>query len=326
MGISTLTIIESPPKTALKYPHTDTAINNWVALYTGKWPFFRASSLAELRDEVLIKNASEVKKYERLQLVGHGASGLLSVGWTWKGQYREGTTGPVYLLDGNPYSYRVLHATTDDLGEEVSLIPPNIKEILLVGCNIGGGDPLQTQVTVANGDTLIADLAQMWGRTVSATTGLVSTSAVVDGLYTGPAVVWSWNPLSRDSRGPTLAEPALEDRSEGPVTFTRLLSAPVLGPLDRDFNLSMPAQSEISTMLSTAFTLQGNVPALLALPELIFEVTWKGISFRANLIHNHRYLQLINEYGEIVITFATPPGQPDDMGRKLRRWLESLIA
>ncbi len=321
---TTLTIVESSPKTGLKYPHTDTAINSWVTLYTGKWPFFRASSLAELR-QVLIDKASEVKTHERLQIVGHGASGLLSVGWTWKGEYREGATGPVYLLDGNPYSYRVLSATTDDLGELVSLLPPNIKEIFLVGCNIGGGDPLQTQITVANGDTLIADLAQMWGRTVSATTGLVSTSAVVDGFYTGPAVVWSWNPLSRVLRGgPTLAEPVLEERRDDPVTFTRLLSAPVLGALDRDFNLSM-AQSDIGTMLSTAFTMQGNVPALLALPELIFEVTWRGTSLRANLIHDHRYLQLINEQDEIVITLATPAGQPDSMGRKLGRWLESLI-
>jgi hypothetical protein len=196
------------------------------------------------------------------------------------------------------------------------------KEVCLVGCNIASDDPLKQELTVANGDTLIADLAQMWGCPVSAATGLVTIDALdpATGQYNGPAVVWSWMPLKRQYRaGVSLPDPDPK-HTEDQVTFERLLAVPVLGALQRDFDLSIPQNS----LLHTAFFQIVNLRALLALPEFIFEVTWQGVRRRANLICRQKYLQVLDGQGEILVTLAAAQNQADGLRKQLRVWLEDL--
>lgn len=314
---NTLTVIEAS-QNGLNSP-VDTAIKSftdWFDKYN--LPYWRATSVLGLRTVLQNHGGAEA---DRIQLIGHGAPGLLSLGWTWTRKYSKSSAGPVYLLDSDPYSYDVLSGyPNDDDSKILKLVKPG-GEVCLVGCYINDHNPF---ITVANGDALQSDLSQMWGCTVSAATGAVTTDELdASGIYRGEAIVWQWGPppirTLRPSTLPTIV-PVLAP-TEG-VTFDRLLSAPVLGPRDRSFN----APVRIAQMLHDAFSrLVVNAQPLLAFPELIFQVTWQNRSYRANLICNQRYLEVLDAQSNVLVTLAVPPEQLREVGPVIRAWLDRLF-
>lgn len=333
----TLTIIEAPPSGFAK---SDPAIQTFLDWFAGKspplssprppLPSSTATSVSNLRTRLKPPPGGVPKPYERIQLIGHGAPGLLSLGWTWTRTYSNSATGVVYLLDSNPYSYDILSGYVDPADHIFKKLLNPITEVCLVGCYVATDKP---SLTVANGDTLMSDLAQMWGCKVSAATDLVTTATLDDsGLYAGEAVIWSWNPTpTRTVRPATNAAmpPTTEPIGER-VVFNQLLSAPVLGLRDRQFRVSVDPR--VGQALQGAFSMRltsvppfHDVPPLLAFPELIFDVTWRGSSHIANLIGSHRYLQVLNGQGEVLVTLAASPDQVDALGNILRSWLESIL-
>jgi hypothetical protein len=328
----TLTVIEQAPQ---GYTAKDTAIDDFVGFYERKqqdpaWAaqneWNRATSVEALRDllqERAEKNRNKPVPYDRIQIIGHGAAGLLSLGYTWIREY-SGTNGPVYVLDSNPYNYSVLKGYLKSGKKLVRLVDPRT-EVCLVGCNIAGDGSLNSLVTAADGDTLLAALARMWDCRVSAARGEVTTKSLdSSGRYAGPATLFSWDPPMIWKQRGQLASPDLaEPSSSAPetVTFKRLRSAPILGPLDRPFSHKLPPGWEPRN----AFRSTGTVQRFLAIPELIFDVTWRGSPRRAHLICGCRYLQVLDHQGKIIHTLRVQQKQAELLQDSCRRLLARVL-
>lgn len=309
-----LRIVEAAPSEDYE---PNVAIDDFLGFFKDNGlPVCRASSVTGLRDALQSHGGAEAK-YDIVQVLGHGAAGLLSLGWTWTRSYSDPSGGLRYLLDSDPNGYDVLSGYYDDVSESVKDLVDRDGEVYLVGCHVADGEP---STTVANGDTLMSDLAQMWGCKVSAPMQIVTTKTLdpASGLYAGEAIVWHWSTRpTRTVRHGSISPTALgTEPTDVRLVFHRLLSVPVFGPFDKDF--SMQIDADIGHVLSEAFPLRlmsvppfDHVPPLLALPELIFEVTWPGISTPhvAHLICNQRYVQVLNKHGRPVFTLAAPAGQ-----------------
>jgi hypothetical protein len=111
---------------------------------------------------------------EVIQIVGHGAPGMLALGYYWDSKYTDNDQGPFYLLDSNPYAYGIL--------ERFVRSPTRV---ILVGCNVGSN---HNSRLVARGSSLIFDLHAMWGCDVLAADDLVGPENFSeDGRYNGSA-------------------------------------------------------------------------------------------------------------------------------------------
>ncbi|HET7505851.1 MAG TPA: hypothetical protein VFK02_32755 [Kofleriaceae bacterium] len=128
-----------------------------------------ASLLAIARSLSKLRHRPEV-----IQIVGHGAPGMLALGYYWDSKYTDTDQGPFYLLDSNPYAYGIL---------EPFVRPPT--RVILAGCNVGSN---HSSRLVARGSSLIFDLHAMWGCDVLAADGLVGPeNFAADGRYIGSA-------------------------------------------------------------------------------------------------------------------------------------------
>src|SRR5690606_6785879 len=96
---------------------------------------------------------------DRLQLVGHGAPGKLWLSGSWTGAETSGAQGQVYVLDSNPNFYGILSKD----------VPAGCR-VSLIGCTVGAASVMSR---IADGPTLLFDLARMWDCDVVASTGYV---------------------------------------------------------------------------------------------------------------------------------------------------------
>ncbi len=116
-----------------------------------------------------------------LQIVGHGLPGVLLLGAGWNPTLV--LKGDEARLDSNPYAYQLLDVT------------PLPKEIWLLGCDLGYGQPA---TTVQDGCTLLYALARMWKIPVKGPSALISSTDFVAGVYGR-----SWELVTADVKGVT---------------------------------------------------------------------------------------------------------------------------
>lgn len=108
------------------------------------------ASIQELWDKLPAANDADV-----IQIVGHAAPGRLLLGRTWTNVDEDANF--VYVLDSDPFRHGVLFGRV-----------PKTANVHLLGCALGeAGD-------IADGPTLIFDLARMWSNEVSAPVSLVN--------------------------------------------------------------------------------------------------------------------------------------------------------
>ena len=138
--------------------------------------FARASTLSDLKSAVekAIKEHPD-DNYDIFQFVGHGAPGMLWLGGSWIN--RAGIPqGQKLVLNSNPDWYQVL------LG-----VVPQGCEVRLVGCSIGSEIKLDVDDNadrIADGPTLLFDLARMWNCEVSAPEHLIDAAQFDgDGMF-----------------------------------------------------------------------------------------------------------------------------------------------
>lgn len=108
-----------------------------------------------------------------IQIIGHGMPGVLLLGYSWMqaGRMTGTADGKVYLLNSNPDWYGLLDGC---VRKET--------KVWLLGCDVGGIGGRGAEV--ADGPTLLFDLAQMWACEVSAPEDIVDVrSDFVGGVY-----------------------------------------------------------------------------------------------------------------------------------------------
>lgn len=171
-----LTLVAGPnPRSAVCRPdpadlHSLTAI--WKALIAtaeagDDHVVLRAYSLANICDLVARHPLDDDGE---LQIVGHGKPGMLALGMMWDQIY--GTAADTFVLDENPTRHRVLKG-----------IAKPTWTVSLIGCQVG--DDHGTDL--ADGPTLVFNLARMWKCTVRATVAMVGPSCIgPDGRYRWP--------------------------------------------------------------------------------------------------------------------------------------------
>lgn len=126
-------------------------------LHSSEYFLGRASVIQEIPKILAQAAVGRTDKPELIQIIGHGESGILSLGGHWTQQRTAKTAGGGivhYILDSDPYAYQVLLH---------SVAPPT--KVWLLGCQVGGSLPGST---VADGPTLLFNLAQLWSCEVSA--------------------------------------------------------------------------------------------------------------------------------------------------------------
>jgi Domain of unknown function (DUF4347) len=129
--------------------------------------------VASLVDIARHLNDLEDREIDTIQIIGHGAPGMLALGYYWDSRYTDDDSGPFYLLDSNPYAYGVLQEA----------VKPSTR-VILVGCNVGSNVP---SPMIARGSSLIFDLHAMWGCDVLAADVNIGPSSFADGRYVGSA-------------------------------------------------------------------------------------------------------------------------------------------
>ena len=276
----TLTILASDPR---EPPENDAAIAAVKAVLdarTDKANHIVAEAPSVEQLTLRIRDHSPPgAKPDRIQIIGHGSSGMLSLGYSWVERYSDGPQGLYYVLDSNPWVHGVL----------AGIVAP-ATEVWLLGCAVGDGGA-GPQTTVARGPTLLFDLAQMWGCTVSAPTGVISSKDFdLEGVFTGPLAsvqgfkfTQAVNPVPVIAAGPPLANL--------PVKFTRLRRAPILGPRSgvlTNFAVSPLLNEELRRL----YRREVQLPPLLALPEIVFDGQWQGAIALCEIIANGRLLRI----------------------------------
>lgn len=124
----------------------------------------------------------------RVQIIGHGVSGELSLGASWpfassatpNGTTKDRYASPYYVLDSSPRPLYELHGFMG-----------RIAEVVLAGCYVGqrlsDGNPV-------NGRALMFTLAEMWHCKVRGANAPVHAENFHrTGWYDGPVIGWAWN-------------------------------------------------------------------------------------------------------------------------------------
>lgn len=199
-----------------------------------------------------------------IQLVGHGRIGELWLGATWTG--RPSNRLGIYLLDSAPNTYILLEG----------VIEPHT-EVRLLGCTVGaptGG----FSGAVADGGTLVFDLARMWRcRQVGAAVDPINAAYfdATTGLFRFPDRL-------------TTSEGNRVDEATGP--------APIIVPIGESKKLEFVQQGispKIHEALASARWQRVPIRGVLAAPDVVVEVHVKDKLWRGELIANGRLLRLI---------------------------------
>lgn len=104
------------------------------------------------------------RRFETLQIVGHGMPGQVSLGFYWNGVYFDG--GNFYALDSNPHAYGVLRSLVELTG---------VTQVRLIGCKVGSSE---SSGLATNGPTLLFSLGQLWKDGPTPVTVLASDDIV----------------------------------------------------------------------------------------------------------------------------------------------------
>jgi hypothetical protein len=243
---------------------------------------YRAHSVKRLT--TILDNYPQKNELGRIQIIGHGAEGMLGLGAAWNNTYMDYPHGPAYVLDSNPNIYSILPDTLD----------PET-QVWLIGCLVGGGDPIR-QFAIANGVTLLFDLSQALGCEVSAPWRVNVAPSDFDsstGIYKHHRRLMTVR--NQTFKEPTEFQPPPSDTGvlqKSNIEFIKILSAPILGQMgywDTDLDIHSPRNYEV---LGQAVAEQIPHQSLLAMPELRFLVRWNERDWNADLLADRTVLRL----------------------------------
>jgi hypothetical protein len=291
----TVTILASDPALLQTDPPLE-AVRLKLPTTSETHKVFRASSVEQLAGVLRKVSAVPEERPDLIEIVGHGQAGLLSLGFHFTSRYSEKRRGPYYVLDSNPNVYGVLNKP----------MKPSA-EVRLLGCSVADtGDGPRTMV--ADGATLIFDLARMWRCKVSAPAGVISADDFgLDGTFARPADLLlvdgnlGVEELAFKGRGIRAAGASLpqgeviQGSASKPTVHLKnirptLLSPPIVVP--------GTTSEELNEIFGEPIELQN----ALALPEAVFEGTCDGQPIRAEMIGNGRVLRV--DFGDVVDHFA----------------------
>lgn len=209
-----------------------------------------------------------------VQLIGHGATGKLWLGGHWTGT--ETKNGRAVLLDSNYNFYGLL----------LDCVPPKCR-VWLLGCTIGATS------RIADGPTLLFDLARMWRCDVSAPTDYVTDADFgADGIFTDANRLVHASQVGIQTAS-AISFPSLPSTTspEPPplVTIKKLLGLPMIGM----YGLS--PQPQLQPQLQRISALVGReveASRLLAGAELQVEVSLGAQDVKGEIIGNLRLLRV----------------------------------
>lgn len=230
-------------------------------------------AIAAIFDEDKIAHPAEPP--DVVQIIGHGAAGLLSLGFHWDQIYARTLQGPVFMLDSSPYTYGLLSG----------LIAP-ATTVVLLGCQVGAADAAP-KAGFADGPTLLIDLARMWKCNVLGAEDFITadhfdanTGKFIGSLVASTGEKIPGTPFTPPTR-PT------EER----FAFRKLIGAPILG--QRYGQVDLQVQEGTSAQLRDAYTTWVTMTrAPLAMADLEFEVELSGSRCPGALVGNLRYLRV----------------------------------
>jgi hypothetical protein len=210
-----------------------------------------------------------------IQIIGHGAAGVLSLGFHWDQIYARGRHGPVFMLDSSPYTYGVLSG----------LVAPTTT-VLILGCQVGAADAAPS-AGFADGLTLLIDLARMFRCRVLGANEFITADHfdANTGKFIGSLVASTGETIS----GTPFNAP--EEPTDDRVAFRKLIGVPILG--QRYGKVDLEVQEGPSGQLSDAYPMWVTMrrpPLVLA--DLEFEVELKGSRWPGALVGNLRYLRV----------------------------------
>lgn len=210
-----------------------------------------------------------------IQIIGHGAAGVLSLGFHWDQIYARTPHGPVFMLDSSPYTYGVLSG----------LVAPTTKVVIL-GCQVGAADAAPS-AGFADGPTLLIDLARMFGCKVLGADDFITADHFDGntGKFIGSLVASTGEKIP----GTPFTAPAepIDDR----VAFRKLIGVPILG--QRYGKVDLEVQEGPSGQLRDAYKMWVTMPGVpLVLADLEFEVELNGSRWPGALVGNLRYLRV----------------------------------
>jgi hypothetical protein len=260
----------------------------------------RASTLQQVK-KLLIEN--ELEPNGRLQIVGHGAPGRLWLSGNFTAT-EVSKDGHPYVLDSNPNFYRVLFRN----------VAPATR-VCLIGCTVGAESAISR---IADGPTLLFDLARMWDCDVVASTGYVNaTHFGADGVFLETDEVIA-SARARKVSGTTGVDPGPLPDSSGPtrpgvptkptIKFTRLLGPPMIGPASffrrpkpvvippGGSPLPIPVDPRL-TRLEQQVEREVDGSTLLAAPELRLSLRIDGEDAKGEVIGNARLLRVLTSKG-----------------------------
>jgi hypothetical protein len=168
----------------------------------------RATSIEDIFEAMAKRRQAKAAPPHLIQIHGHGGAGRLSVGFTWAAHGIP--TGRTHLLSCDPISQSLLMEIAID-----------VKEVHLLGCNVGTENSLSTSRYPGDGPTLLFSLSRMWGCLVRAPvdvirpTDLDPTTGALTGVLMATARVGS--PTA------TIAPPSYDTHQ---ITHERVGAAP----------------------------------------------------------------------------------------------------
>ncbi|GEM_PF-2921790 len=229
-----------------------------------------------------LRNLTDKSAYDLIQLVGHGTRGMLFLSGTT--EYQTGHNA--YVLDSNPLIYGLLS----------ELVDPRTK-VWLLGCLVGDGAAAAQYATVADGPTLLFDLARMWGCEVSAPTLLVSDEHFgPDGVFKETNHLTTVGPSGIIKMG--APDPLkLGWTSSQSLPVVKAIQAPVLGALTSQAAARLKL-ADLKTTASITVSPFESRP-LLAATELELQLTFEGEEVTAQVLAGFSVLRFQTRAGAL---------------------------
>lgn len=222
----------------------------------GKHDLYRASSVEALAFR-LIEDKEKYGPPELIQIIGHGSPGMLSLGRYWTHHYASrGRNRSIYVLDSSPYTYGVLDGKVD-----------SSTCVYLIGCALGE-ESNTVRPYVADGPSLLFDLARMWSCEVSAPVRLITP----DDFDPNTGVFNDEKVLAR--------------------AYHLHVSVPPKEPSGLMGSASQNLMSALPADLLRDFNIRVDFRPMLALPERRFSVRLEKLWWKASILGNGRILRL----------------------------------
>lgn len=296
-SVKTVTVLAADPSRQQTDPVIEMVRAKLQSRDAATHDVFDASSVEELA--AVLRKLSEVPggMPDRIEVVGHGYAGALSLGYYFTDRSTGGPRGPHYILDSDPNVYGILNKP----------MKPDA-EVLLLGCAVGdiadGPQPL-----VADGATLVFDLAQLWDCKVSAPVNLISADDFdAQGRFASHDRLQSvlGTEFTRATRPAKLA--ATPGARKPMIGFTSVQM--------KGGTAVAPIPDEVSEELNRIFDQPIELPDILAVPEATFEATCDGKPATVEMLVNGRILRM--RYGGEVRHVAARSGEIDRARRIVR--------